>query len=197
MWRCPLGPPTHQLLRTFSLLGRWPTSGSDRAIAHFFIATRNTIKGVGGKNKERTNNMLGLIQAQEENLCIMAFPMCICRLTLTWVSSEISTNLLGMPTHLDRSFLTALDPISCQMVSVLSGVDWPLASPFANRPLQVPFVSLSDWNPLPTFGYFVISSPNPLSDFAPKQTKGSSAWRTTDIVLQQDKSFNNKLWIIF
>ena len=26
-------------------------------IAHFFMATRNTIKGVGRKNKEQTNNM--------------------------------------------------------------------------------------------------------------------------------------------
>ena len=32
-----------------------------------------------------------------------------------------------------------------------------------------------------------ISSPNPLSGFAPKQTKGSSDWRTTYIVLQQGK----------
>ena len=61
----------------------------------------------------------------------------MCRLTLAWISSEISTKLLGMRTHLDRSFLTALDPISYQLVSQLSGVDWPLASPFANCFLPV------------------------------------------------------------
>ena len=59
----PRPRPLHQLLRNISLLGRWSTSGSDRSIAHFFIATRNTIKGVGGKNKEQTNNMLGLTQS--------------------------------------------------------------------------------------------------------------------------------------
>ena len=34
-----------------------------RGISHFFIATRNTTKGVGGKRtNEQTNNMLGLTQ---------------------------------------------------------------------------------------------------------------------------------------
>ena len=128
--------------------------------------------------------MLGLIQAQEEKLCNIAVPMCICRLKLAWISCEISIKLLGMPTHLDRSFLTVLDPISCQLVSLLSGVDWQLASPFANCLLLSPFVSPSDWCSLPTSGHAEISSPNPLSGFAPKQTKVSSAWWTTYIVLQ-------------
>ena len=47
-----------------------------------------------------------------------------------------------MPTHLDRSFLTPLDFISCQFVSLLSGVDWSLASPFANCPPLGSFVQL-------------------------------------------------------
>ena len=84
------------------------------------------------------NNMLGLTQVQKE-FCNIAFPLCICRLTLAWISSEISTKLLGMPTHLDRSSFTALDPISCQLVSLLSGFDWPLASPFADCLLLSPF----------------------------------------------------------
>ena len=61
-------PPTDQLLQTISLLGRWSTSGSVRGIAHFFIATRNTIKGVGGKNKEQTNKILGLTQGAREGV---------------------------------------------------------------------------------------------------------------------------------
>ena len=108
--------------------------------------------------------------------------MCICRLTLACNSSEISTKLLGMPTHLDRSSLTALDPISCQLVSLLSGVDWPLASPFANSFL---WVSLSNSSLAFPSGRVEISSPNPLSGFAPKQTKESCAWWTTYIVLHQ------------
>ena len=179
----PRSPEYVNLFETISLLGRWSTSGSDRGIAHFFIATRNAIKGVGEKNKEQTNNMLGLIQAQEEELCNIAFPMCICRLTLAWISSEISTKLLGIPNHLDWSSLTALDSLSCRLVSLLSGVDWPLASPFANCLLWVPlshsllaFPSYFRWRR--------DSELRPLFGFAPKQTKRSPAWRTTYIVLQ-------------
>ena len=49
---------------------------------------------------------------QEEELCNIAFPMCICRLTLTWISSENSTTheecwliLTGLPS-------LRLDPVS-------------------------------------------------------------------------------------
>ena len=65
--------------------------------------------------------------------------MCICRLTLKWISSEISTKLLGMPTHLDRFSLTAAGLSHADSSLLLSGVDWPLASPFANWLLWVPF----------------------------------------------------------
>ena len=68
----PSATQIRQLLQAISLLGQWSSSGSDRGIAHFFIATRNKIKGVG--EKEQTNNMLGLIQAQEGELCNIAFP---------------------------------------------------------------------------------------------------------------------------
>ena len=114
-------------------------------------------------------------------LCI---PLCICRLTLTWISSDISTKLLGMPTHLDRSSLTAAGLYLMRLVSQMSGVDWPLASPFANC-LPLGFLCPTpDSRSLPTSGRVEISSPNPLSGFAPKQTKESSAWRTTYIVSQ-------------
>ena len=76
--------------------------------------------------------MLGLIQAQEEKLCNIAFPLCLCRLTLACISSEISTKLLGMPTHLDRSSFTGTGFTLADCSLLLSGVDCPLASPFAN-----------------------------------------------------------------
>ena len=41
-------------------------------IENFFIATRNTIKGVG--EKEQTNNMLGLIQAQKRGYVTLCIP---------------------------------------------------------------------------------------------------------------------------
>ena len=50
IWRYPSAPLIRQLLWTISLLGRWSTSGSD-----FFIATKNTITGVGGKRTNEEN----------------------------------------------------------------------------------------------------------------------------------------------
>ena len=79
---------------------------------------------------------------QEEELYNIAFPMCICRLRLAWISSENSTThekcwliLTGLPS-------LRLDPISCQLVSLLSGVDWTPASPFTNCLPPSPFVQL-------------------------------------------------------
>ena len=98
-------PPEYVIFfETISLYGRWSTSGSDRGIAHFLMATRNTIKGAGGK---RTNEQYAWVNSSAEGeLRNIAFPLCICRLTLAWISSEISTKLLGMPTHLHRSSFT-------------------------------------------------------------------------------------------
>ena len=90
----PLGPQLHQLLQTISLYGRWSTSGSDRGIAHFFTATRNTIDGAGETKKEeqtnKTNKMLGLTQVQKRSYVTL----CMCGLTLAWATSENSTTLL-------------------------------------------------------------------------------------------------------
>ena len=73
LWRYPLGPHVTSTLLTISLLyGRWSTSGSDRGIAHFFTATRNAIKGAGGKNKKqtnKTNNRPGVNSSAEGELC--------------------------------------------------------------------------------------------------------------------------------
>ena len=109
-------PPMYQLLRNHFNLGWWSSRGSDRGISHFFMATRNTIKRVGGKNKEQTNNMLGLTQVQEVKLWHSTF-LCICRLTLTCILREISTKLeecwlilTGLPSLL-------LDSLSCRLVT--------------------------------------------------------------------------------
>ena len=107
-------------------------------------------------------------------LCIS---LCICRLTLAWISSEISTKLLGMPTHLDRSSLTAAGLYLMWPLSQMSGVDSQPPLCVFRRQLTsltgVPFL-------LPVASRSRVQ--NPLSSFAPKQTKGSSAWRTTYIV---------------
>ena len=114
--------------------------------------------------------MLGLTQVQEVKLWQFAF-LCICRLTLAWISSEISTKLLGMPTHLDRSSLTSARPYLIRLVSLLSDVDWPLASPFANCFPWVPLPK-SYSRSLPISGHVEISSPNPFTWFRAKTDKG-------------------------
>ena len=77
------------------------------------------------------------------------------------------------------------------MPTRLSAVRCRLATRVTLRQLllSVPFFNSSDWRSLPTSGHVENSGPNPLSGFAPKQTKGSSVWRTTYIVLH--------VWSIF
>ena len=122
--------------------------------------------------------MLGLTQVQKRSYVTL----CMCRLTLAWVTSENSTTLLECRLIFPHCRWTS----SHANWSLSSGVDWSLSSPFANFPLLSPFVSLSDWRSLPTSGHAEISSPKPFSGFAPKQTKELSAWWTTYIVLQAE-----------
>ena len=120
--------------------------------------------------------MLGLTEGAREELCNIAFPLCICRLTLAWISSEISTKLLGMPTHLDRSSFTGTGLLT-------SAVRCWLATRVTLRqlPSQSSFVQLLSRS-LTHFRSRRDHELRPLFGFAPKQTKGSSAWRTTYIV---------------
>ena len=119
----PFGPPLHQLLRNISILAGESSSGSDRGIAHFFMATKNTIKGVGGKNK-RKRTIWARVNSSSRRLSCDTLPsLCICRLTLAWIFSEISTKLQGMPTHLDWFSLTAAGLYLIRLVSQMSGVD--------------------------------------------------------------------------
>ena len=101
--------------------------------------------------EERTKNkILGLTQGAREELCNIAFPLCICRLTLAWISSEISTKLLGMPTHLDRFSFTGLDSLSCQLVT--SAVRCRLATLVTLRQLPPsPSLCLTLWLAFPSY----------------------------------------------
>ena len=189
----PFPPNTSTSSKHFNL-GRWSSSDSNRGIAHFFISTRNTIKGVGGKKKEQTNIMAWISSKCKKRSYVTLHFLCICRLTLAWISSEISTKLLGTPTHLDWSSLTAAGlSLSCRQVS--SAVQCRLPTAILGFPSSTAF-SLAR-RQLPSLGSFFqlpLAFPcllpvasrsrvqNPLSGFAPKQTKGSSARRTTYIV---------------
>ena len=135
-------PTLHQLLRTISLYGRWSTSGSDRGIAHFFTTTRNTIEGAGEKRtNEQTNNILGLIQAQEWSYVTL----CMCRLTLAWITSENSTTLLERRLifpHCGWSLSHADWSLCCPVSTGLSVVPRQLLPrvPLSNSLTGVPFL---------------------------------------------------------
>ena len=102
------------------------------------MATTNTITGVEEK-EQRTNEGLGQLKCKKVKLWHSAF-LCIRRLMLTCIHREISTKLLGMPTHLDWSSLTdaglSLMPTGhfCCQVSTANS---PSASPVANWLLWV------------------------------------------------------------
>ena len=135
--------------------------------------------------------MLGVNQEQKEELCNTT---CMCRLTLAWDTSENSTKQLECRHLLTRS--SSLDPI---FSATVSGVDricpWFHANSSADSPLCCP---VANGLPAPLSNQLSFASPyhfrirrdfksqNPLSGFAPKQTKESSAWRATHIVRQPD-----------
>ena len=101
-------------------------------------------------------------------------------LTLAWITSENSTKQLECQHLLTRS--SSLEPI---FSATVSGVDRISPSPSPTPcPLLSPTNSLLPWS-----YHFRIRrdfrSKNPLSGFAPKQTKESSAWRATYIVLHK------------
>ena len=192
--RCdvPSSAPTlHQPLLTPSFLaGRWSTSGSDRGNAHFFTAT--SIQPREREEKEENEQTLGVNSSEEGELCNT---LCMCRLTLAWVTSETSTKQLQCRLILTRSSSLSLDRISCRLASLLR-------CPVSTAPVRVPsptaFELLFPTNSLlaspSTSGHGEISSSKPFFFvFAPKQTKESSAWRATYIVLQCSLYFyNNK-----
>ena len=98
-------------------------------------------------------------------------------LTLAWITSENSTKQLECRHLLTRSSL--LDPIFSATVSGVDRICLSLSptafSSFVQPTLFSPhyhFRTRRDFK-----------SKNPLSGFAPKQTKESSAWRATHIVL--------------
>ena len=123
--------------------------------------------------------MLGLTQVQKGSYVTL----CMCRLTLPWVSSENSTTLLEC-----LPILTGLHSLVWTLSHADSSLCYPVLIGHSCHPLPTAFfsrsfVQLSSRVPLPTSGHPRFRVQNPLSGFAPKQTKESSAWRTTYIVL--------------
>ena len=156
--------------------------------------------------------MLGVNSEQKESMQHYISDS-IYGLTLAWITSENSTKQPECRHLLNRS--SSLDPIRCCLASLLgcplstapvrgstptlvSLVPPPTASVRGSIPTACELLS-------PTNSLFVspyhfrirrdFRSKNPLSGFAPKQTKESSAWRATYIVLHEDKksAINKKI----
>ena len=130
----PLTAPIHQLLWNNSVLAGDSSSGFNRGITHFFMATRNTTEGVGEK-EQRT--MWAWVNSKcKKGGSVTLHSLCIYRLTLACISSEISTKLLGMPTHPDWPSLTAPFCITLRQLllwvpfsnSSLTGIPLPTSS---------------------------------------------------------------------
>ena len=168
----PLRPPVTSTLQIISLYGRWSTSGSDRGIAQFFTATKKYHRG----NRRKKNKHLGLTQVKKESYVIL----CMCRLTLVWTLAKLAQSSWNA----DSIFFHWSGPslMPTHLSAPVSGVDWSLVSPFANS-----FSVLLSHSQTGVPSLLPVTrdrgSKTPLSGFAPKQTKESSAWRTTYIVL--------------
>ena len=124
----PSAPVTSTSLNHFDILGRWSSSGPDRSIAHFFTATRNTIKGVGEKEQtNKTNNRSPGVNSKckTRGYVTLCIPVSIYRLTLAWISSENSTTheecwliLTRLPSLLwTTSHPTGLSAVRCRQPS--------------------------------------------------------------------------------
>ena len=100
-----------------------------------------------------------------------AFPVCLCRLTLAWISSETSTKLLGMPTYPDWSS-SLLWSLSHANSSLCCPVSTALSVVRRQLPSSSPFVQLPSRVPIPTSGHTKTSSPKPFVWFRAKTDKG-------------------------
>ena len=154
--------------------------------SHISLLLQEYERGGAGENKtdEQTRTMLGVNSEQKESMQHYISDS-IDGLTLAWITSENSTKQLEcrhlLPSlWLDPIFSTEsrVDRISRRVPSPTAPeLLFPTNSLLASRYLFRPSRDLK--------------SKNPLSGFAPKQTKESSAWRATYIVLQ-----SNACWVL-
>ena len=140
---------------------------------------------MGGKRtNEQTNNMPGVVNSKckTRSYVTLCIPVSIYRLTLACISIENSTThkecwliLTRLPSLLwTSSHPTGLSAVRCRLPCPSSVANCLLRAPLSNSLLVFPY-------PLPVTPRSRVQ--NPLSGFAPKQTKESSAWRTSHIVL--------------
>ena len=122
------------------------------------------------EEREQTNKTLRVNSIAEGELCNIVHV----QTNASVDSSETSTKLLECRLILTRSSFTGLDPLSCRLVSLLSRVNCFCPSSLANSSSSS-FSQLSSRVPLPLPVTPRSQVQNPLSGFAPKQTRESSA----------------------
>ena len=135
-----------------------------RGVTHISCHYKNMIEGAreNKRTNEQTRTMLEVNSEQKESMQHYISDS-IYGLTLAWITSKNSTKQLECR-HLDSVFFAG----PYLLLTRLSTVPSPtLVSSFLQPTL---------------FSRPVTSSKNPLSGFAPKQTKESSAWWATYIV---------------
>ena len=107
-------------------------------------------------------------------------------------SSETPTKLLEcrlILTHCSGFHLIRLvSPLRCWLITRVTLRQLLPRAPLSNSLLAFPY-------PLPVTPRCQVQ--NPLTGFAPKQTKESSAWRTTYIVLQKAKALSEKGCLVY
>ena len=164
-----------------SLLGRWSTSGSEGGNAHFLPLQEYD------RGNNRTNRTKRLVLTQEQKGSVQhCISDNIYRLTLAWILVKLpQSNWNADSSWLDLLSLVWTPSPPTGLTASVSGVDCPCPWFHANS-CQL----LSPTNSLLASCYLFrprwdFKSKNPLSGFAPKQTKESSAWWATYIVLQE------------
>ena len=180
----PHPPPTLSLSsnHVFFLAGRWSTSGW--GVTHISLPTQEYDRGRQEKTNRRTNEQTWGYQEQKRGIATLY----ACADYASVGYQRKFHNATGIR-HLETLLHWTL---SCLLASLLGVWCWlPLrgSTPTASAPVQLPTTLSSVASstlvrvplPLPDTARFFLSK-NPLSGFAPKQTR--LLWRPTPIVLQ-------------
>ena len=164
-------------------------------VSHIFLRLQEIQSREWEKNNKRLRNEQyepGVnSKCKTRSYVTLCIPVSIYRLTLAWISSENSTTheecwliLTRLPSLLQTSsHPTGLSAARCRLPTRVTLHQLPLLSPFVQLSSRVAY-------PLPVTPRYRVQ--NPLSGFVPKQTKESSAWRTSYIMLQG----NRRIWFV-
>ena len=188
--RCPVltapvrgSTPTLSAVPPPTALVRVPRQLSFASPSHFRIR----------RDFRSKNPLSGFTPKQTKESSALAAHPHSATLTLAWISSENST------THEECWLIfTALPSLTLgPYLMPTAHFCCPVSTAHLRHPSPTDFsqsLCPALWCvPLPISGHVEISSPNPLSGFVPKQTKGLSVWRTTYIVLHLESAY---IWLM-